>query len=290
MPEQTDPRVTLELDRDSHIARITIRRPQAKNAMDAAMAAAFCSHLDVIEDDDDIKAVVIRGEGSHLSSGWDVQEAWQQYLDAPGGSVRKHPSQRARLIALDENWWGPKGIYTRLLRCRKVTILQAQGECFETGLYMALCADLVVASEGSRFACPRWQNVGVDGDMSLLIATVGLKRAKDLMFGGGTWSAIEALRFGLIDWVGPAAELEAKSDELAAMCASIMRDGIVSEKYAVFASLEKMGVGLSFAATTVVGASLSNIVFQPGEFNFLRELRDNGPDKALATSRAFLKG
>jgi hypothetical protein len=80
----------------------------------------------------------------------------------------------------------------------------------------------------------------------------------------------------------------AECDRVAAMCASIMRDGIVSEKYAVFASLAKMGIDHAFAAATVVGASLTNIHFQPGEFNALREIRELGPDGARARARDWL--
>ncbi|MBN9273851.1 MAG: hypothetical protein ABS81_01165 [Pseudonocardia sp. SCN 72-86] len=279
--------VTLEVDRAEYVARITLRRPEAQNLMTAAMAAQLCSHLDAVEEDDDIKVVVIAGEGDHLSAGWDPQEAWDQYLTAPGGAVRKHPSQRARLLALDENWWGPRGLYSRVLRCTRVTILQAHGMCYETGLYLALCSDLVVAGDDARFGCPRWHNVGVDGDLALLIATVGLKRAKELMFGNIAWSAVRAREYGLVDDV--AHDVSATAADLASMCASIMRDGIVTEKFAVFASLEKMGVGQSFAAATVVGASLSNLVFQPGEYNFLKDLRDNGPSAALARSRENLR-
>jgi enoyl-CoA hydratase len=284
----SDARVGFEVDSESHIAIITLKRPDQANAIDTAMSVAITEALDIVESDDDIKVVVIRGEGDDLTAGWDVDEVWSMYVDAPGGSVRKHPSQRARLIALADLWWGPKGLYSRLLKCRKVTILEASGKCFETGLYLALCCDLVVASEDAQFACPRWQNVGADGDMSLLIAEVGLKRAKDLLFLGKAWSADEARRFGLVDWVCSTEELAAKSADLQGMCASIMRDGIVSEKYAVFASLAKMGVDLSFAATTVVAASLSNIHFQPGEPNFLREVREHGRGAALTDSRRNL--
>ncbi|TCB97216.1 enoyl-CoA hydratase/isomerase family protein [Micromonospora zingiberis] len=279
--------VEFSIDRERYTARITLRRPAAENRVTTAMATQICDFLDVVEQDDDIKVVVLSGEGEHLCAGWEPQDAWRQYLDAPGGSVRKHPSQRARLIAADENWWGPRGLYTRLLRCRKVTVLEARGKCFETGLYFALCCDLVVAGADARFACPRWRNVGVDGDMALLFATVGLKRAKELMFCDVAWSARTALAYGLVDYV--ADDVAAKVEELANMSASIMRDGIVTEKYAVFASLDKMGIGHSFAATTVVGASLSNIHFQPGEYNFLRDLRDNGVDEALSTSRRGLR-
>lgn len=273
--------VTLDLEPAGNLARITLRRPAAANAITAEMAETFRAHLDVVENDDDIKSVVISGEGEHLCGGWDAGEAWSMYTGAPGGSVGRHPSQRARLIALDELWWGPRGLWSRLLHCRKVTILDAHGRCDEAGLYLALCADLVVVDVGTVFAQSRWRQVGVDGDLSLLIATVGLKRAKEMMFLGARWTADTALEYGLVDWVESGGARAERVASLARMVASIMRDGIVTEKYAVFASLQKLGVGLSFAAATVVGASTSNLVYQPGEFNFLREARERGLDGAL---------
>jgi enoyl-CoA hydratase len=275
--------MTMDVDRDTHVARLTIRRPKEGNLLTAAMARAIVDVVDEVDADDEVKVLVLEGEGEHLSRGWDPLDAWQQYVDAPGGSVRKHPSQRARLIALDDSWWGPRGVYARLLHCRKVTITLARGDCLETGLYLSLCSDLVVADRSARFGCPRWRNVGVDGDISLLIATVGLKRAKELMYCAAVWDAATALDHGLVDIVtdDPGDQVA----DLAAMCASIMRDGIVTEKYAVFASLEKMGVGHAFATATVVGASMSNLHFQPGEYNFLKDVREAGPDAALHHSR-----
>jgi enoyl-CoA hydratase len=278
-------RVTFSVDAARHIATITLRRLDRDNMLTSSMARAMCGHLDEVERDDAIKAVVIAGEGPDLSAGWDVEDAWRMYLEAPGGATKKVPSQRARLAAIDELWWGPRGLYSRVLRCRKVTILQARGACLETGLYLALCCDLVVASTDARFGNPRWALLGVDGDISLLIASVGLKRAKEIMFLGAEWPAERAHRYGLVDAAVPERELESEISRLAGMCASIMRDGVVTEKYAVFASLEKMGVGLSFAAATVVGGSLSNIHFQPGEFNLLREIRDRGVAGATDAAR-----
>jgi enoyl-CoA hydratase/carnithine racemase len=285
-----DSGVGFSVDAGRHLATITLRRPDRSNVLTSGMVRAMCAHLDRVERDDAIKAVVIAGEGADLSAGWDVEDAWRMYVDAPGGATKKVPSQRARLAAIDELWWGPRGLYSRVLRCRKVTILQARGACLETGLYLALCCDLVVASIDARFGNPRWAMLGVDGDISLLIATVGLKRAKEIMFLGAEWPAEQAHRYGLIDAAVPERDLETETSRLAGMCASIMRDGVVTEKYAVFASLEKMGVGLSFAAATVVGGSLSNIHFQPGEFNVLREVRDRGVRGAAEAARRYRDG
>ncbi|MEJ2870504.1 enoyl-CoA hydratase/isomerase family protein [Actinomycetospora sp. OC33-EN08] len=274
--------VELLLDRAENRAIIQLGRAFVTRRM----ARRIVDHLDTIDADDDVKVVVIENTGPDLSRGWDPDDAWRQFIEAPGGAVRKHPSQRARLEAFDESWWGDKGLYRRLLHCRKVTVVKAVGECFETGLFLAVCADLVVAGTGARFAVPRWHSLGADGDLSLLIATVGLKRTSELAFAGRIWDAARAERTGLVDQV--ADDVDATVDGLAAMCASIMRDGIVTEKYAVFASLATMGVDHSFAAATVVGASLSNIHHQPDEFNFLAEARRSGADEAVARSRSRL--
>jgi enoyl-CoA hydratase/carnithine racemase len=273
-----DQTVTLSIDREQHVARITLRTHG--DTIGVNEAHAICVYLDSVESDDDVKVVVIDSSGENLCAGWAAEDAWEMYRQAPGGSTKKWPGQRARLIALDELWWGPKGLYSRLLHCKKVTIATAKGRCFDAGLYLVLCCDLTIGDTSAVFSNPRWTSVGVDQDMSLLIASVGLKRAKELMFAGATWSATRAHRIGLIDQVAEPNDLVNEIEKLSLMCASIMRDGIVTEKYAVFASLEKMGIGHSFATAIVVGASMSNLHFQPGEFNFLREMRDHGVDGA----------
>ncbi len=280
-----DPRIKCDINREAHIATLTIDNAARTNVFDPEMARAFCAVIDMVDQDDDLKVLVIAPTGADLSAGWDPERAWEMYREAPGGSTKKWPGQRARLIALDDLWWGPRGIYARLLHCRKVSILTARGRCDEVGLYLTLCSDLTVAADDAVFANSRWPHIGVDQDMSLLIGTVGLKRAKEMMFLGAEWSAVDALRFGLVDEVAAVPECDAAVERLAAMCSSIMRDGIVTEKYAVFASLEKMGIGHSFATATVVGASMSNIHFQPDEFNFLREQRDQGSAAAVAAAR-----
>jgi enoyl-CoA hydratase len=250
-----------------HVLVLTIDRPEHGNAVDLATANALCAALATAEDDDDVKVVVVQGAGNHLTCGSDAAEAFEMYRRAPGGSIGKFPSQRARLIALDEAWWGPRGLYARLLRCRKVTVLAARGNCFEVGLYFALACDLVLACPSAR-----------------------LKRAKELMFTDRVWDGDQARRYGLVDDVVADADLDAAVRELARTCAAIMRDGIVTEKYAVTASLERMQTGTGFATAQVVGASLSNLHFQPGEFNLLREARDRGLESALGALRALHGG
>lgn len=281
--------IVCERDVASHVARIVIQRPSASNAFTMAMVRAFREKLNEVARDDAIKVIIISASGDDLTRGFDPVEVEAIYTSAPGGASRKVPSQRARLFALNELWWGPDGLYGRLLHSPKITILAAKGLCHEVGLYLALYSDLVFAAQGARFANPRWRHVGVDGDISMLIAAVGLKRAKELMYCGFEWSAHEAKAYGLIDDVVSEAALDETVDTAAALCTQIMRDGIVTEKHVVFASLAKMQINMGLATAAIVGGWASNVHFRPGEFNFLREVRQSGMDAALKASDDYFR-
>ncbi len=276
--------IRCEGDAATHIGRIVIARAEAGNVFSMEMVAAVRDAFVAFARDDAIKVILLVAEGADLTRGFDPSQVEAIYKQAPGGSVKKLPSQRARLLALDALWWGPDGLYTRILHCPKVTVLAAKGLSLEVGLYLALCCDLVLADETAQFGNPRWRHVGVDGDISMLAAAVGLKRAKELLIFGQQWSATEAQAYGLVDEVVAAAGLEAAAVQRATFCTQVMRDGIAAEKHVVFASLAKMQIGTGFAAATTVGAWASNLHFRPGEFNFLRAVRNDGLDAALAAA------
>jgi enoyl-CoA hydratase len=272
-------------DSQSHVGHVVIRRPERRNAFTAAMVTAVGEALVGFGQNDDVKVVVIRPEGADLTTGLDAADAERIYQEAPGGAVRKVPSQRARALAQSSLWWGPCGLYNRVLHCPKITVLQARGRCLDIGLNLSLCCDLVIADESALFGQPRWRHVGVDGDVTALIAAVGLKRANEMMFCGPEWDAKTAVDYGLIDKVVPPNELEEAVMTLATLCGQVMRDGIVTEKHYVFASLAKMQIDTGMAVAAVMGGYGTNLHFREGEFNFLRETRANGVKAALARGR-----
>jgi enoyl-CoA hydratase/carnithine racemase len=278
------PAIRCERDAASHIGRITIARGEDANAVSIRMVAALRDAFAECSADDAIKVIVLAADGRDFTRGFRAAQVEQVYKDAPGGAVKKVPSQRARLHSHDALWWGPDGLYTRVLHCPKVTLLAARGRCLEVGLYLSLCCDLVLADDTAVFGNPRWQHVGVDGDLSMLVAAVGLKRAKELLLFGQRWDAHAAQSHGLVDDVVPARGLDDAAAHLAAFCTQVMRDGIAAEKHVVFASLAKMQVATGFATATAVAAWASNVHFRDGEFNFLRAMRDHGVEAAVAAA------
>ena len=167
---------------------------------------------------------------------------------------------------------------------------EARGLCFGAGMHLCLYSDLALAAENARFAQPRWALTGVDGDISMLIGAVGLRRAREFMFLGAEWDAQQAWRHGLVDQVLPTRQLAGAVEAMARACAMIMRDGIAAEKQVVLASLARLQADFGFAAAGVLGGWASNILHRPGEFNFLGELRKQGASRAIRASRAHLAG
>ncbi|MES2986382.1 MAG: enoyl-CoA hydratase/isomerase family protein [Pseudomonadota bacterium] len=283
--------VMTDRDPESHVGYITLDRAVAGNAFDSAMVSQFCAALTAHEEDDAIKAIVLRAKGSNFSVGIDLAEIAEIFRPLPmeQGEKRRLLNQRIRLARGRDLWWGPEGLCQRLLHCPKITIVAAQGECFETGLYFALYADLTIADQSARFGNPKWAQIGVDGDISMLIAAVGLRRAKELIYSNRIWSAEQALAYGLVDAVVPADRLDAEAFQLARDCATIMRDAIAAEKAIVVASLARMQIGMGLAAGTVLSGWASNIHFREGEFNMLKAVRDFGQAEAVARARAHFE-
>jgi enoyl-CoA hydratase len=264
-----------------HVARIVIDRAERGNAFTVAMCGELYSALSGLEADDDVKVIVIDPAGPDLSVGLDPVEAGSYHENVPGMLPEPIVSLRARLRAAGEVFWGRQGLYDKLLNCSKVTVLAAPGRCLDIGLYLVLYCDIAIAEQGSEFGSPRWQHVGVDGDVSMLLATVDRKRANELMFAGARWSSVQALSAGLVTGVVPDGKSSEAALDVARTVSTIMRDGIAAEKFLTLASTEKMGIGAGFATATYMSAMSSTIHFRPGEFNFLRARRALGVEEAV---------
>ena len=261
------------------VAEIVIDNPEGRNRVSVAMAGQFLETLTALEADDAIKVIIFSGTGPDFCSGVDVQDIAARFRPPVPGARQQPLSQRSRFAAA-EIWWGAQGLFARILHSPKITIAAAQGQCLEAGLYFSLFSDLTIASRTAEFGNPAWQNVGVNGDIAMLIAAVGLKRAKEMIYTGACWSAEQAQAYGLIDDVVSAQALRPAVEKLATTCAMIMRDAIAAEKQVVLASLARMQIDTGLAAAAVIAGWGSNLHFRTGEFNLLREMRDDGEEGA----------
>jgi 2-(1,2-epoxy-1,2-dihydrophenyl)acetyl-CoA isomerase len=193
---------TLLFERDAAIATITLNRPQALNALDLVMRRELASVLDEVEADETARVVILTGAGGNFCAGGDVKTMRATRHTAAEG--------RARVESLNR-------VVLRLVDFPKPTIAMVDGYAVGAGSNLALCCDLIVASDRARFGELFWK-IGLvpdGGGTWLLSRVVGLARAKELIFTADVIDAAEAARIGFVNRVVPAAELMATTRALA---------------------------------------------------------------------------
>src|ERR1700722_17576812 len=213
-------------ERCGAITRITMNRPEYGNAQNSAMTYALDAPFYAAADDDEVKVIILAGEGKHFSAGHDI--------GTPGRDIGQSFPRRAGL------WWdhvGKDGAESRYAReeevylgmCRrwrelpKPVIAQVQGACIAGGLMLAWICDLIVASDDAFFADPVVR-MGIPGVEYFAHPWVmGPRQAKEFLFLGERVSAARALELGMINRVVPRSSLEPAVTELAGKIATMPR-------------------------------------------------------------------
>ncbi len=191
----------LIVERANSIATIILNRPEARNALDLTMRREMLGALDEVEADPTSRVVILTGAGGHFCSGGDVKMMKKPHTAAEG---------RGRVESLNR-------MVLRLVNFPLPTIAMVDGYAVGAGSNLALCCDLIVASDRAKFG-ELFCRIGlaVDGGGTwLLPRLVGLARAKELVFTGDVIDAAEAARLGLVNRVVPGAALETTTRALA---------------------------------------------------------------------------
>jgi enoyl-CoA hydratase/carnithine racemase len=189
------------------VARITINRPEARNALSQEVMQGLLDAFERARRDDAVRVLVLTGAGDKaFCAGGDLGgRALQQ------GFIDRHHDRRTFA-----------DLFRRMNGLGKPLIARVHGHCLAGGFGLALGCDLVVASDDSNFGTPEVKR----GLMPMMIMAtifrnVGRKKGMELLLTGDRISAAEAERLGLINYAVPAAELDAKVDELAAKVAAM---------------------------------------------------------------------
>jgi 2-(1,2-epoxy-1,2-dihydrophenyl)acetyl-CoA isomerase len=187
------------------VAWIVLNRPDAGNAMTAAMRDQIADWLDEASADLAVRAVVITGAGDRaFCSGADLRGN-RPGPARPEGAPEQAVGDVTRLIA--RGW---QRLVASVVDCEKPVVAAVNGTAAGGGMHLALACDLVVAAEEARFI-EVFVRRGIAPDAGgawLLTRLVGIQRAKELFFFGDDVSAAEALRLGLVNRVVPGADVE----------------------------------------------------------------------------------
>jgi 2-(1,2-epoxy-1,2-dihydrophenyl)acetyl-CoA isomerase len=200
---------SITLDVADGVARLTLDRPQAANAVDRAMASELRDAALRLAHDPSVRVVVLAANGKVFCGGGDLSD-FATRTPAEVGVHLEH-------VALDLH-----AAQNRLARLDAPVIAAVTGACGGAGMSLVASCDLVVAGESSRFTMA-YTKVGLspDGTSSYFLArVVGLRRAMELVLTNRVLSAAEALSWGLVNEVVPDAEVLARASALAAQLAA----------------------------------------------------------------------
>ena len=193
------------------IATVELNRPSALNAWNAQLGADLLSTLHSAASDESVRAIVITGAGRAFSSGADLK-------DVSGGETT--PDGRPNVYKTLTERYHP--IMRAIREVPKPVLASVNGPAVGIGCSLALCCDLIVASESAYFLLA-FVNIGLvpDGGSSLFLPTrVGMARASELSMLGERLPARQALEWGLINRVVPDGELRAEAEALAGKLAA----------------------------------------------------------------------
>lgn len=193
------------LDISEGIATITLNRPDRLNALSDDVKAGLVESLDTIQTRDDVRCIVLEGNGRAFTAGGDVKSQGDRLADPPSTQER-----------IDRIIQDCEEIPIRLFEHRLPTVAKINGYCVGAGMGLAFACDLHLASDQAKFGLV-FRNVGLSLDFGtsfLIPRLVGPSVAKKLALTGEIIDAEEALDIGLISEVFPAETFQEDTGDL----------------------------------------------------------------------------
>jgi enoyl-CoA hydratase len=205
------------VERRGAVGVITLNRPSALNALNAALIAELAAAVDDFEDDAAIGAIVLTGNEKAFAAGADVKEM-----------VSKSYPQIYCEDFITRGW-------ERVGQCRKPVIAAVAGFALGGGCEIAMMCDIIIAADTARFGQPEITlgTIPGAGGTQRLARFVGKAKAMDLCLTGRIMDAAEAERAGLVSRIVPAAELLSEAVKIAERIAGMSQPIAMMVKEAV---------------------------------------------------------
>jgi len=267
---------SLIYDSADAVATITLNRPASLNTIVPPMPDELESAVHAAVADPDVKVIVLRGAGRAFCAGFDFGEGFHHWDEALTTDGAWDPGKD--FVAATAPSLGAVPKFMSLWRSPKPVIAQVHGWCVGGGSDLALCADLVIASEDARIGTPysRMWGCYLTG---MWIYRLGLTRAKEFALSGRPLSGSEAAAVGLINGAVPFARLEEEVRERAAALASLPPSQLAAMKLVVNQAYENMGL----ASTQLLGPVLDGLMRNtPDARRFIELAEQRGVSAAVA--------
>lgn len=247
------------------VRRITMNRPEKRNALNHALRGGVVEALRAADADPEIRVMIVRGAGKCFSSGYDLGggnegQEFPWYTAGGDGHWPRHVTQ---------GWMS-------IWELGKPVIAQVHGYCLAGGSELATCCDLVYMAEDAEMGYPAVR-FGVP-DNHFHAWFVGMRKAMEMMVTGDSINGIEAARLGWANAAFPADELEERVLDVARRITSVPADLVQLNKRVVHRQMEIMGLHTGIRA----GAELCALgTHQKSLHEFLKQTHKKGLKGAL---------
>jgi len=237
---------SLLVQRDGDLLRVTLNRPEKRNALDADAQHELGRIFIDIADDPQPRCVVLTGAGQSFSVGGDLPKM-QKKIDDPDLFFQAIPNS--------------KRIVNAILDCPKPIVCRLNGDAIGLGCTVALLSDIVIASDEAKIGDPHVRVGLVAGDGGALIwpQLIGFARAKRYLLTGDLLTGKEAAAIGLITLSVPVEHLDAEVEKWAARLAAGATTSIAGTKLAINAALKQLAatgidVGMAYEGLANISA------------------------------------
>jgi enoyl-CoA hydratase len=259
---------TLKIERRGRIAILSFNRPRVLNALDGPLVKATTQAMAELSADENVLAIVVRGEGRAFSAGFDLKAGtatagersladWRRVLETD--------------FAFIMTFW----------ECQKPTIAAIHGYCIGGAFELSLACDITVAAADTRLGAPEVK-FGSGAVAMLLPFVTGSKAAREILLTGDDHLTAErALTLGIVNHVAPAGEELTKALAIAESIAAADPMAVQLSKRAINRSYEAMGMRAALAQALEADIFIEG-AGGPRRTEFDRIRREQGLKAALA--------
>ena len=218
---------TILFEKTDGVASVALNRPKKLNAFDGTMHEELYAALDAAAADDEVRCVVLRGEGRGFSAGADLAGIIEGSDGDPDlGEYLRNTYSR---------------LVKRMVSMEKPIVASLHGPVYGAGVGISLACDLRIAARSAKFSVA-FIKIGLMPDAGVsffLPRAIGLGRALEMSMLGDAVEAEEALRIGLVNRVVPDEGLAGETASLASRLAAMPTAALGQTKQALYASFER---------------------------------------------------
>jgi methylglutaconyl-CoA hydratase len=192
---------SLRVEIDRGIARVTLARPEVRNAFDEELIARLAATFGALDGDASVRVVVLAADGTAFCAGADLN--WMKRM--AGFTREENEADGARLAAMLDAIW----------RCSKPVVARVQGDAYGGGVGLVAAADIAIASTDCRFALTETRVGLIPATIApYVIASIGANAARRYFLTAERFDAHEAVRIGLVHATCATEALDAEVDRI----------------------------------------------------------------------------